>query len=264
MSQSSLPPLGAGRIVAQSFGLLFARFSTIFPMAFVPAVMLSLLNRAAFPTAPVSEGAMTEGANVPATGAEEAMMPALPGFGQMMLGSLSMVLSYFVVGLLCLVALDAVIGKRHTVGQYARQAARQLLPIAVLGILISVLAGVGLALLIVPGIYVLARFLPWVEAVVFEDAGWRGLGRAQDLTEGYRWPLVGAVLLMGIVLVGLGMLAGAALYAVETNLALSLLVESIVSAVYHAIFAIFTALVYARLREVKEGMTVEQIAATIG
>lgn len=251
MSHPSPPPLGAGRIVAQSFGLLLAKFSTVFPMAFVPALALSLLNRAAWPAAPMAEGG-------------EAAMPAVPSFGALMLGSLSMVLSYFVVGVLCLVALDAVIGKTHSVGQYARQAARHLLPIAVLGIVISVLAGLGFALLIVPGLYVVARFLPWVEAVVFENSGWRGLGRAQELTEGYRWQLAGAVLLMGGVIVGLAMLAGSALYTVENNFALSVLVESFVSAIYYALFAIFTALVYARLREVKEGVSVEQIAASIG
>ncbi|TPE50500.1 hypothetical protein [Amaricoccus solimangrovi] len=249
MSHPSSPPFGVGRVISQTFGLLFAKFSTVFPMAFVPAVALSLVNLVAERLSPA-----------PAEGE----LVAAPGFAGVLLGTLGMVLSYFVVGFLCLVALDAVIGRSHSVGQYARQAARQLLPIAVLGLAISLLAGLGFLLLIVPGLYVIARFLPWVEAVVFEDAGWRGLGRAQELTEGYRWPLVGAILLMGVATLVLVVLAGGALYAVETNAVLSLLVESLISAFYYALVSIFTALVYARLREIKEGATVEEIAASIG
>jgi hypothetical protein len=248
------PPLGTGRIIQQTFTLLFANFSTIFPMAFIPALALSALNLATVAMSPPP---------VPAEAAADIEM-ALPGFGALFLGIVGTVLSFFIVGFLCLVALDAVIGRRHTVGEYARQAARHLLPIGVLGFLMAIMIGIGIALLIVPGLYLVARFLPWVEAVVFEDAGWKGLGRAQDLTEGYRWPLVGAVLAMMVVVILLAFLASGAVFAVEGSFVLALLVESVISALYYALLAIFTALVYARLREIKEGKTVAEIAASIG
>jgi uncharacterized membrane protein len=206
---------------------------------------------------PVEAGAGT-GADIAAA------LPEMPGFGALFLGMVGTVLSFFIVGFLCLVALDAVIGRRHTVAEYARQAARHLLPLGVLGFLVAVMTGLGLVLLIVPGLYVAARFLPWVEAVVFENAGWHGLSRAQELTEGYRWPLVGAVLAMAAVVLVLMMLAGAVLYAVESSVVLALLVEAVISAIYYALLAIFTALIYVRLREVREGRTAAEIAASIG
>lgn len=255
------PALGIGDIIQRSFALLFANFSTIFPMAFVPSLALAALNLAATAMSPPPVPLETGAGDVADIAAA---MPQMPGFGALFLGMVGTVLGFFVVGFLCLVALDAVIGRRHTVAEYARQSARHLLPIGVLGFLIAVMTGLGLVLLIVPGLYIAARFLPWVEAVVFENTGWRGLGRAQDLTEGYRWPLVGAVLAMVAVIVVLMLLASGALYAVENVLVLALLVEAVVSAIYYALFAIFTALVYVRLREIKEGRTAAEIAASIG
>lgn len=247
-SPSSPPGLDVFRIVSDTFGLLFSKFSTIYPLAFVPAALLALLDLAGSGAMPPPDGTMM----------------TAPGFETLVVGFVGMLLSYFVAGFLCLVALDAVIGRTHTVEQYARQAARHILPIAGLGLVVSLLAGFGFVLLILPGFYVIGRFLPWIEAVVFEDTGWRGLGRAQELTEGYRWQLAGAAVLMVIAIVGLGLLAGTAMVAIGTNIVLGLLAQAVISAFYYALFAIFTALVYARLREIKEGVTVEQIAASIG
>lgn len=248
---ASLPPLGIGRLIAQTFRLFFARFTTLFPLAFVPALVLALLNWGVSAPIPADFD--------PATDA----LP-MPSWSEVILGLAGMVLGFFVIGFMCLAALDAVMGRSHTIGQYTRQAIRQLLPIGVLGILLSIAASLGAVFFILPGLYILARFLPWVETVVFEDAGWSGLGRAQDLTQGYRWPLVSAVILMALIVLALILLISPLLYLVAGSGLLSALLEAVVSGIYYALIAIFTALIYARLREVKEGKTIEQIAATIG
>ncbi len=250
-STSPLPPLGVFGLIAQTFRLFFARFGTLFPLAFGPALILALIGWAITPVA-----------------LPENFDPAVdsfptPGLGDVALGILSMLIGFFVIGFMCLAALDAVMGRSHTISQYTQQTLRQLLPIGVLGIALTIMAGIGGALLIVPGLYVLARFLPWVESVVFEDVGWSGLGRAQQLTEGYRWPLVGAVLLMGVIVLAIIVALTPIMIAVSGGLA-GALVEAVISALYYALIAIFTALIYARLREIKEGMSIAQIAATIG
>ncbi|MER2510546.1 hypothetical protein [Amaricoccus sp.] len=251
---SPLPPLGVFGLIAQTFRLFFARFGTLFPLAFVPALALALIGWAITPVVLPENFDPTVD-----------VFPA-PTFGDLLLGVLSMVIGFFVIGFMCLAALDAVMGRSHTIGQYTRQTMRQLLPIGVLGIALTVMAAIGGMLLIVPGLYVLARFLPWVESVVFEDVGWSGLGRAQQLTEGYRWPLVGAVLLMGVIVVTIIVAVSPIMLAVSGGgLALAtVLLEAVISGLYYALIAIFTALIYARLREIKEGMTIAQIAATIG
>lgn len=245
------PPLGVGRLIGQTFRLFFARFGTLFPLAFVPALVLGLLNWGVSAPLPADFNPATDPLPV-------------PSWGELILGLASTVVGFFVIGFMCLAALDAVMGRSHTIQQYTRQAIRQLIPIGVLGILLSIGAGLAAIFLIVPGLYVLARFLPWVEAVVFEDAGWSGLGRAQDLTEGYRWPLVGAVVLMALAVVVLMLLTLPLFYMAASLGLLSALLQAVISGAYYALIAIYTALIYARLREIKEGLSIEQIAATIG
>ncbi len=245
------PPLGVFALTGQTFRLLFANFATLFPLAFVPALALALLNWAAMPRL------------------AEDFDPALdafpmPGVGDFVLGLLGTVIGFFVIGFMCLAALDAVMGRTHTIAQYTQQALRQIVPIGVLGVLLSIAAALGAVFFIVPGLYILARFLPWVEAVVFEDVGWGGLSRAQDLTEGYRWPLVGAVLLMGAIVVTIIVAISPIVFALAGSGLVVVLLEAVVTGFYYALIAIFTALIYARLREVKEGMTIPRIAATIG
>jgi hypothetical protein len=242
-----LPPLGIGALVAQSFRLLFANFGTLFPLAFVPALLLAVL------------GWVTQPAEMPA---DPTAIPDL-GFslGTFLVGLLAALVGFFVMGFMSLAALDAVLGKRHTVAEYTAQTLRHLVPIVVLSIVLSIAVFFGLLLLVVPGLYLAARFLPWIQAVVFENAGWSGLARANQLTEGYRWPLVGAVLLMGIIIVAASLVI--APLAVMPGGLIGVLVEAVVSGLYYALVSIFTALVYARLREVKEGLGIPQIAALI-
>jgi hypothetical protein len=246
---ATLPPLGVGELIAQSFRLLLAHFGTLFPLAFVPALVISLLGWMVTP--------------VPPPDVDPAASPvAAIGLVPALVGLLLLVGGYFVMGFMSLAALDAVLGKRHTVGEYSAQTLRHLAPIVVLGVLLSIAMTIGAILLIVPGLYIAARYFPWVPAIVFENAGWSGLARARDLTGGYRWPLVGAVLVVVLVIIA------AILVLVPLSLALgggvlSVLLEAVVTGIYYAFASVLTALVYARLREIKEGLTIPQIAALI-
>jgi hypothetical protein len=239
---TQIQPLGIGALIASSFRMLARHFGFLFPIAFVPALGLAALGAGIAP---------------PDTA-------AMPDAGDLFLLLASAVLSFLVTGIMCLAALDALLGKRHAIGEYLGQALRHLAPIAGLGLAVSLAAGVGFAALFVPGLYVLARYLPLVPAIVFENAGWSGLGRAQDLTEGYRWPIAGAILAMGAIGIGLLVVLGPVLMAAGQSLVLAVLLEAVFSGLYYALAAIFTALVYLRLREIREGTTADDIAAGIG
>lgn len=239
---TSPQPLGIGTLIAESFRMLARHFAFLFPLAFVPALGLAALGAGIAPPDPA----------------------AMPGTGDFALLLVGAVLSFLVTGIMCLAALDALLGKRHAIGEYLGQALRHLAPIAGLGLAVSLAAGIGFAALFVPGLYILARYLPLVPAIVFENAGWSGLGRAQILTEGYRWPIAGALLAMGAIGIALLVLIGPVLMAAGESTALAVLVEAVLSGLYYALAAIFTALVYLRLREIREGTTAADIAASIG
>ncbi len=239
-------PLGVLRLIGDSFRLLGAQFGFLFPLAFVPALALSALTHV------IAGPAMTGDPAAPMT----------LGLAEAAVLFVDVMVSFVVTGVMCLAALDAVLGKRHTVAQYLRQTLRHLAPIVGLGLLVAIATGLGVVLAVLPGLYVVARYLPWTPAVVFENAGWSGLARGQSLTEGYRWPLVGAVALMGLIVTAILLVAGPLMVAAGGGMA-GVLVEGAFTAVYYALIAVFTALVYIRLREIRDGLSPADIAATI-
>lgn len=218
-------------------------------MAFVPALVSVLLGRWLTHSAGFQSTTLAT-----ANASDSAVVAAI----------LQSVLGVAASGFLTLVALDVLMGRRHGIGQYVGQSLRQIMPLVVLSALYSLAAGIGLVLLILPGLYIFARYQPLVAAIVFEDAGWSGLGRARDLTKGYRWPLVGLFLLIGLALgvVGGGMgmllmlagpLGGGAGFAFEV----------LMTTLYLAYAAIYGAVIYLRLRELNEGMTLDAVSATV-
>lgn len=249
------PSLGIGQLIQRTFALLFAGSAL-----WGPALAFAFL------------GALIDGwmaAQIPETaapGGAEALPFTTGGAAVLYLLAIvaSLVLSAFCAGYLCLAAVDAVIGRRHGVAEYARQAARHLLPLVVLSMALGLLVGVGLVLFILPGIYFVGRYLPWMETVVFEDMGWRGLGRARDMTEGYRWPIAAAALLLGVATLVPVTLAGLGAHAISDGMLMEILFNTVATAFFYASFALFTALVYVRLREIREGKGPAEIAASIG
>lgn len=247
-STDPAPALGILGLIGSSFRLLFANFGFLYPLAFLPLLALALLQAVVAPP----ERFVDPAASV------------LPEFtvGVLVLLVVNVIVGYAVTGVTCLAALDALLGKRHTAGEYLRQTLRHLGPIVLFGTLIGIAVALGLALLIVPGVYLAARYLPWTPAVVFENAGWSGLARAQDLTAGYRWPLAGGIVLFGLAIVAAVLLIAQLFGLAGGSMILTLLVEAAAAGLYYAIVAVFTALVYLRLREIKEGVTSAEVAAS--
>jgi hypothetical protein len=244
-------PLGVLDLVGRTLRLFVRSAGFLLPLAFAPALALAAVAWA------------VGGAPTPPAPGDPAGPPALGAAGLAAV-VLDVVVGFVITGIMCLAALDAALGKRHTVRDYLAQTLRRLGPIVVLGILLSVATALGAVLFIVPGLYVAARWLPWAPAIVFEDLGWAGLGRAQALTEGYRWPLVGASVLMGFAMVALTLLLAPLLFAsAAAGAAFGILAEAAISAVYYGLIAVFTALAYLRLRALKEGMDAAAVAATI-
>ena len=245
MSDAGVPQLGATGLIGDSFRLLFRHFGIFFPLALAPALLVEALNIALVPAPTGDAMALTTGT---------------------LLGSLlAALVGYVIVALLCVATLDALTGTSRSLGAYIRLAAPQALALLVLGTILSVVAGIAMLFFVVPGLYVFAQFMVWVQAVVFERAGLGGLGRAQALTKGYRWPLVGALVILVLLFLG-GMLVTAPLFALGstgTGRLVVALLSGVVVAATNALIAIFTTLVYLRLRLFKEGKSAHDVAAQI-
>jgi hypothetical protein len=137
------PSLGIGDLVRRSLKLAAAHFGFLFPIAFVPALISTVIGQYAGGQ-PIIDDLETPGSG-------------LPGPAAFLAISVNIFISFNVTGVMCLAALDALLGKRHTIGEYLRQTLRHIAPIVLLGTLVYVAAGFAAILLLVPGLYVLAR-----------------------------------------------------------------------------------------------------------
>lgn len=247
------PPFGAFRIVSESLRLLVGRIGTLFSYAFGPALLITGLSR-------WTNDAMTGSAAYDPAASPLAVFT--PGLLLIFLASL--VLGVAAGGFMVLVVLDTLLGTRHSVGQYLSQTLRQILPLTVLTTLYGIAMGLAAVFLLVPGLYVMARYYPLVPAILFEDAGWSGLGRARDLTRETRWPIVGLILIVAVIVAALALGLGFAFSAISPiGGGVAFLAETILTTLYIAYSAVLTALVYLRLRERNEGMSRADVAATI-
>jgi hypothetical protein len=105
-------------------------------------------------------------------------------------------------------------------------------------------------------------FLVLAPAVVIERAGFGGLKRCWSLTKTYRWQIAGAVLPVWLYSLAIA-LAGAfpvEFLARQGHYAWALQVFAATSALASGPLAILASLVHARLREIKEGISVDQVA----
>ena len=242
MTATPLRPLA---LVGRSFRLAWEGFGLLFPLVLTPSLALSALAYAIGPDPFMAEAQAQTG---------------LAAFASI---ALELVGGPAITGVACLAALDVALGKRHSMGEYVSQTLRHIGPLILLGLLLSVATTLGVAALILPGLYIAGRFLPWTPAVVFENAGWSGLGRAQELTEGYRWPLAGAVLVMGM-LCALGFAALLPVAALaQDSFAIAILVDATFSTLVYLLGAAFVAAAYLRLREIREGVGLAEVAASL-
>lgn len=240
--------LGALALAAGSVRLYFRNFGVLFPLAFAPALALSLLGWALSPT------------DAP----DPTAMAAANPFAALIHLAVNVGVGFLVTGVMCLAALDAALGKRHTLSEYLGQTLRHAAALVVLGVLLSIATAAGVVLAVLPGLYIAARWLPWAQAVLFENLGWSGLGRAQALTEGRRWPLVGALVLMALPVTAILVAAGLVLAFVgDGPVVVVALTEAVATAIYYGLVACFTALAYLRLRALAEGLDAAAIAAAI-
>jgi hypothetical protein len=248
--------LGVGSIISESFSILFRHFFAVLILSLGPTLLSIVIS------------GLLNGWNA-ALGVAE---PTAPDSGFVIRAGIDtivqLVLSGVTTALLVQMAYDAKLQRPLRLGQYFGPALSAAIPIAILGLGAGILTMLGLIALIIPGIWIYAVFSMMPAAVVIEKVGFGGLGRSASLTKEYRWPIVGAIILLVIVaaIIGfvamflVGILLGSTGFS-GFGMVIGILVLSLVTAIGAALGSISVALIYARLREIKEGATVRDIAA---
>lgn len=243
-------PLGVGSIVGESFSILFRNIFAVMLLAFVPA-LLSL----------VVSGVLNGWGY--AVGVADAQGG---GFGILAETIINSAIYGIITALLVQLAYDAKLDREIRIKSYVGPAVRSAVTIALLSFAVGILAGLAMIALILPGLWVYAVYAVVAPTVVIEGVGYGGMKRSAELTKGYRWPIVGVIVLVGISTV---LLSGALLFAVVfvsealfgDTLFLTIIIASLAVAVVYGLIGISVSLIYARLREIKEGVSVDQIAS---
>lgn len=241
-------PLNPGGIISDSFRLMLEAPGPIAVVSLMPMVAATALMMAAV------------GAGFAATSpSNDITMMLLGGAGiAMLIGVLAQVLAaVFLSAAVARIAIDHASGRRVEVVAAIQTGIRHAPLIFVMSILMMIVMYLGLALLIVPGLYVMGMWWLVIPAVVDEKAGFGALGRSFDLTEGYRWPMVGLILLYllisiiaGAISAVPGMMFGA---LGPTGAILTMAIDAVVNAFLYALGIVTAVLAFNRLRQIKEG-----------
>ncbi len=116
-------------------------------------------------------------------------------------------------------------------------------------------------LLIVPGIMKACSYFVAVPVTVVEGTGMSdSLARSKALTDGYRWHLFGAFLVMWLLIFVLAGVLGIAAQGASPKVAL-VLNNLLPNAIVGSLTAVFYGVAYYQLRVAKEGIDIEQLAA---
>jgi len=250
------PALGVSAIVSESLSLLLRNFLSVMLLATVPTLIA------------LAASGLLNGWEV-ALGISE---PIFTGWADLIPFGTTILVQLIAYGitaaLLVQLAYDAKLDRPVQVSRYINPALAVALPIAILGLLSGILMVLGIIALIVPGLWIYAVYSVMPAAVAIERSGFSGLGRSARLTKGYRWPIIGATLLIGIMNAVVSAIAmfivslfAGGLGTSVAAIAVMTVTLAALSGVGYGLSAISTALIYARLREIKEGVSVRDIAA---
>ncbi len=174
---------------------------------------------------------------------------------------LSLVLSAVCQAMILYATFQALRGRPVHIGESMAQGLRRAAPVFVASLVSGLITVLGFILLIVPGLIALTMFYVTEPACVVERLGpLDSIGRSIDLTRGYRWPIFGAVFVVGLIDTVVSFILAMMLAHPETLLLYSVIIYAW-STLSRSYQSVLVAIIYHDLRVVKEGIDLEHIAA---
>lgn len=181
------------------------------------------------------------------------LLTALLGWLGAILGALAALAGVFWLQGALVVAIDDVRDGRAdlSIGETLARVQPRLNTLTLAGLLAAIGVGVGLVLLIVPGLYLLTIWLLIVPAIMLEG---RGVGdafsRSQELVRGYGWSVFGVIVLTILILFGVSLLFGIVDSAID-NRWVGLLFNIVTQTLTAPFVALAWTLTYYELRGLK-------------
>ena len=244
-------PLGVGKIVSDSFQTFVSNIVTIIILGVLPAA-LGIIIKAIF----LGFG--------PHLVDPEIFIINTSWLGFAFSTVVDMVFYGMFTAMLVLMAYDAKLGRSRSIGGYLSSALGVLFPVIVMSLVVALVLSLGFLALIIPGIWLYGVLAVTVPAIVIERADYGALGRSAALTKEYRWPVIGLLIIIGIIVAVFSGIIGAVVTMLGSfgfGLAGTIVLTTLLNGLGYGLSSIAAALVYARLREIKEGVHVDQLAA---
>jgi hypothetical protein len=232
---------GVGKILGESFSIYFRNF---IPFVILTALALSpLYLLQAYTTA------------APAAGATSPMA----ALSALLLIPVSLLCPYIATAAIVYGVFQQMRGGDTSIGECLARGLTSFLPILFLAIIQSIAISLGMILCLVPGILLALRWAVSIPAAVEERPGASGaMSRSTYLTEGYRGEIFGILFVIGIMSIGSQLVA--ALVALKDP-SLFLVLSGVANLFNTGLSATSTAVMYYRLRSIKESIDVDQIAS---
>jgi hypothetical protein len=176
--------LQAGAVIGKAWKTYKAHWRHLVPIAFVVYVLISLLIL---------------------------LLGALLGWFGALLGSLVSIAGIFWLQGALVLAIDDVRDGRAdlSISETLDRVSPRLGTLALAGLLAGIAIGLGLLLLIVPGLYLLTIWLLIIPAIMLEGCGVsESFGRSQELVRGYGWSVFGVIVLTVLIFIGVAIVFG--------------------------------------------------------
>lgn len=139
----------------------------------------------------------------------------------------------------------------NSVGEVLGSVWSRLIPLIVLQLIIGILVGIGLVLLIIPGVILALMWVAAIPAFVVEEKGiFESMSRSSELTRGNRMRILGIGIVILAIYIAIALI-GALLVAASPVIGVIALI--VVSVLLYPYISIIAAVLYFRLRELEGG-----------
>ncbi|MEL6640911.1 MAG: hypothetical protein AAFP98_06295 [Pseudomonadota bacterium] len=248
-------PLGAGALLADSFRVYLKDFLRFTLIGFAVSVVITTLEVMVYQWALTSPSSAFDGGMI---------APLL--YGELMLITLDFALTSVVSALVVQLVYDTKMNRRSRVWTALLTVLPVVPMVFILTLVTTLLAFVGLFAVVIGAFWIIAIFYVVSPVIVIERQGFASLLRSIELTKDYRWPIAGCFFVLLVFSVGATLVAeflfgnfrlafGDTIWVI-----FNVVGYAGVTGISYTLMGIATALVYARLREIKDGVAVDQIA----
>ncbi len=246
-------PLGIGTIISETFSILAGNIPAVLILGSLPALVSLLVPWLLFGPAfltgePTPDQAVAISQNV-----------SFLNFFQV--SAISMTSYGAAIVLLAQMTYDVKLGRSVHFGRYFQRTLVSVVHIFVLSVVLYIIMLFAFFLFIIPALWAYAVFCVTLPALIIDRAGFGALGRSMFLSKGYRWPIVGLTIIMWVIGIAIFMVGSFLTGFIPGGIAMDLIFQVLLYGISFGVAGVSVALIYARLKEIKEGASVGDLVS---